>query len=208
MKDYYFILGLPKAADKHRIKKAYRDRVKELHPDKANTSENRQKFLEAQEAYETLTDDARKAEYDRKLKDQREGSPVSVSGTSGKPGPRRRPGRSPVEDTQMPGFGRRPQNTRQLRAEIILSPEEAAEGGRFRLSVPIRQPCPHCWHASLLERCFCPACRGQGQSRYQKSTVLDIPPNIAHGTSFQQLVDDRPGTRTYLDITILIDSNA
>lgn len=208
MKDYYIILGLPKAADKNRIKQAYRDKAKELHPDKANTAENRQKFLDAQEAYETLTDDDKRAAYDRKLKNQQEGSRVRVSRNAGPPPhSRRKTGRGPLEDVPFPGFAQsRQQQVWQLRAELVLNPDEAASGGRFRLSVPITRRCPYCGHGSFFEQLLCPACSGQGQSRFQKPLILELAPHTPSGTTFHQVVDDSDGVRTDLELTVLIES--
>ncbi len=210
MKDYYIILGLPKAADKNRIKKAYRDKAKELHPDKANTPENRQKFLDAQEAYETLADDDKRADYDRKLKNQQKGSRVSVSRKSGPPPhSRRKTGRGPLEDVPFPGFTQSRQQqvqVRQLRAELVLSPEEAAAGGRFRLSVPITKRCPYCGYGSFFEQLLCPACSGQGQSHFQKPLILELAPHTPSGTTFHQVVDDSAGVRTELELTVLVES--
>src|SRR3990167_9110017 len=66
MKDYYKTLGLEKNASKDDIKKAFRKMAHEHHPDKneGNTS-SEQKFKEASEAYSVLSDDNKRAQYDR-----------------------------------------------------------------------------------------------------------------------------------------------
>ncbi len=61
MKDYYKILGLDKTASKDEIKKAYRKLSKEHHPDKGG-DEN--KFKEINEAYQVLSDDNKRKQYD------------------------------------------------------------------------------------------------------------------------------------------------
>ena len=67
-RDYYDILGVPRNADEEDIKKAYRKLAMKYHPDrnqgdKAKASE--EKFKEAKEAYEMLTDPQKRAAYDQ-----------------------------------------------------------------------------------------------------------------------------------------------
>jgi len=64
--DYYEILGVTKAATKQEIKKAYRKKAIKYHPDKnPDDSTAEEKFKEAAEAYEILSDDNKKARYDQ-----------------------------------------------------------------------------------------------------------------------------------------------
>ena len=62
-KNYYDILGVPKGASKDEIKKAYRKMAHQYHPDKKHGNEA--KFKEANEAYQILGDDQKRAQYDR-----------------------------------------------------------------------------------------------------------------------------------------------
>ncbi|MEI6345982.1 MAG: DnaJ C-terminal domain-containing protein [bacterium] len=62
-KDYYKTLGVEKNASKDEIKQAFRKLAHEYHPDKKGGNEA--KFKEANEAYSTLSDDAKRAQYDR-----------------------------------------------------------------------------------------------------------------------------------------------
>src|SRR3954447_3174472 len=64
-KDYYAALGVPKDADAAAIKKAYRKLARDLHPDKnPNNAEAEERFKEVSEAYDVLSDEKRRAEYD------------------------------------------------------------------------------------------------------------------------------------------------
>ena len=62
-KDYYQILGITKTASEEEIKKAYRKLAHQYHPDKPGGSEAR--FKEINEAYQVLSDRAKRAQYDR-----------------------------------------------------------------------------------------------------------------------------------------------
>jgi len=61
-KDYYQILGIPKGASKDEIKKAFRKLAHKYHPDKGGGDDS--KFKEVNEAYQILSDDRKRAEYD------------------------------------------------------------------------------------------------------------------------------------------------
>jgi molecular chaperone DnaJ len=65
-RDYYDVLGVPRDADDTSIKKAFRRLARELHPDvNSHDPEAEEKFKEAAEAYEVLSDPDRRATYDR-----------------------------------------------------------------------------------------------------------------------------------------------
>ncbi len=65
-RDYYEVLGINKAASQEEIKKAFRTKAKELHPDRNSDNPNAEaQFKEANEAYDILKDEEKKAAYDR-----------------------------------------------------------------------------------------------------------------------------------------------
>ncbi|XP_055045689.1 dnaJ homolog subfamily B member 9 [Misgurnus anguillicaudatus] len=64
-KDYYEILGVPKDASDRQIKKAFHKLAMKYHPDKNKSPDAEAKFREIAEAYETLSDDKRRQEYDQ-----------------------------------------------------------------------------------------------------------------------------------------------
>ncbi len=81
-KDLYQLLGLPREASQDDIQRAHRRLVREHHPD-ANPEDPRaeERFKEVQQAYEVLSDDNKRREYDKTLH-------TSSTEASGRPDPR------------------------------------------------------------------------------------------------------------------------
>lgn len=64
MKDHYANLGLNSSASLADIKKAFRQKASQFHPDRNHTSDAPARFRAVQEAYEVLSDDAKREAYD------------------------------------------------------------------------------------------------------------------------------------------------
>src|SRR5512138_2763223 len=74
-KDYYEVLGVPRTASDTDIKKAFRKLAREYHPDVAkNKKQAEEKFKDINEAYEVLSDPAKRKKYDELGPDWRAGS--------------------------------------------------------------------------------------------------------------------------------------
>ena len=69
-KDYYLVLGVSRGADLKKIKKAYRAAIKKYHPDITHSNKHSGKIFEIKEAYETLSDQPKRTEYDKELNRQ------------------------------------------------------------------------------------------------------------------------------------------
>lgn len=63
-RDYYEVLGVPKAAGKDEIKSAYRKLALQYHPDRNKSAGAEEKFKEISEAYAVLSDDEKRKRYD------------------------------------------------------------------------------------------------------------------------------------------------
>src|SRR5438045_6812755 len=64
-RDYYEVLGVPRAADEGEVKRAFRRLARELHPDVSEAPDAEERFREVVEAYEVLSNSERRALYDR-----------------------------------------------------------------------------------------------------------------------------------------------
>jgi len=64
--DYYSVLGLAPGATPAEVKRAFRERAKNTHPDASRTTDTTKEFLVIKEAYEILYDAQRRAEFDRR----------------------------------------------------------------------------------------------------------------------------------------------
>ena len=85
MRDPYTILGVSKSADAAEIKKAYRRLAKQFHPDQSREPKAKERFAEANGAYEILGDETKRAQFDRGEIDA-EGKPRFAGFAGGGPG--------------------------------------------------------------------------------------------------------------------------
>jgi len=179
-RDYYEVLGVSKSADEKEIKKAYRKVAMKYHPDRnPDNKEAEEKFKEAAEAYEILSDADKKARYDR----------YGHAGVSGNAGGGFGGGRggmtmddifsqfgdifgeggSPFES--FFGGGRsqsraRGQKGSNLRIKVALSLEEIGTGVKKKIKVN------KLVQAEGVKYTTCSYCSGSGYVRQVKSTFL------------------------------------
>ena len=148
-KDLYNILGVAKTASQDDIKKAFRKLAMKYHPDRNpdNREEAEAKFKEAKAAYDILSDEQKRATYDRYGYEA-----ASGNGAGGGFG----------------GFGARGHD---LAYELDLSLEEAVNGGEKRIRIPTYVRCKTCSGSGATEKSVkrnCPGCNGSGQVRMQQ----------------------------------------
>ena len=178
-KDLYNILGVAKTASQDDIKKAFRKLAMKYHPDRNpdNREEAEAKFKEAKAAYDILSDEQKRAHYDRYGYDA-----VSGNGAGGGFGGFGAGGFNAdvFGDIfgDIFGGGRNRGGTRQQQArghdlayELDLSLEEAVNGGEKRIRIPTYVRCKTCSGSGATEKSVkrnCPGCNGSGQVRMQQ----------------------------------------
>ena len=175
-RDYYELLGLSKGASADEIKKAYRAKAKELHPDRNADNPNAEtQFKEVNEAYDVLKDADKKAAYDRFGHAAFEGG----MGGGGRPDGQGdfTSAFSDVFDDLFGDFmgggrrsGGRNRATRgsDLRYNLRVSLEEAYKGLQKSIKVPTSVQCGSCngtGAESGSEPTTCPTCSGMGKVR-------------------------------------------
>ena len=78
MKHYYAILGVPPESDLESIKKAFRDKVAVLHPEKNHADNAKEAFADLIEAYEILSKPEKRKAYDALVKERTSHIPVLI----------------------------------------------------------------------------------------------------------------------------------
>ena len=180
MSDYYSVLGLKKDADDTDIKKAYRKKAQEYHPDRnPENPEAEKKFKEVQEAYETLSDKQKRGFYDQYGKTGPQG---------GFPGG----GAAGFDFSQFGGFadifenffhGAESQTPRKpgpvhggnIQAEIQIKFEEAIFGTVKHLEITKPETCDKCEGSgsepgTSIKKCG--ECDGEGFVQTRRQTML------------------------------------
>jgi molecular chaperone DnaJ len=177
-RDYYEVLGVQKGTSKEDIKKAYRKLAIQYHPDKnPGNKEAEEKFKEATEAYEILSDDQKKAAYDQ----------FGFAGVEGMGGQHDFSNFRGFEDIFGGDFsnifdtffggggggGRRgnsngPRQGSNLRYDIEIPFKEAVFGTKVEIQYSRQESCPACKGSGAAHgsgKKVCPTCGGAGQVR-------------------------------------------
>ena len=178
MTDYYEILGVSKDATKDEIKSAFRKKARTLHPDVNKAPDAEEKFKELGKAYETLTDDNKRATYDRYGEDGLKNAGFDTGG----------PFAGGFGDLNeifnsffgMGGFGGRhnpnaPIPGDDLRLDIEIDFEKAVFGTEQEIKFDHLELCPDC-NGTGAEKgsspVTCPTCHGTGQVQHVMRTPL------------------------------------
>jgi len=175
-KDYYDVLGVSRGASKDEIKKSYRKLSKQYHPDINKEANAADKFKEIAEAYETLSDDNRRAHYDQ----FGHTDPNQGFGGAGAGGFDGFGGFDDILSSFFGGGGRRrdpnaPRQGQDLQYSMTISFEDAAFGKETTIEIPKDETCDTC-HGngakSGTQPETCSHCGGTGQVLVEQNTIL------------------------------------
>lgn len=180
---YYEVLGITRGASSDEIKKGYRQKAKELHPDRNKDDAScESRFKEVNEAYDCLKDDQKKAAYDRFGHAAFDGGMGGFGGGRGAhPGDFGSTFADVFEDLFGDMMGRRgggaggtrsrAQRGQDLRYNLRVSLEEAYTGQQKAIKVPGSIACDECQGTGAegaAQPSNCPTCAGMGKVRAQQ----------------------------------------
>ncbi|AXQ94856.1 molecular chaperone DnaJ [Cereibacter azotoformans] len=181
-RDYYEVLGVSRGASADELKKAYRTKAKELHPDRnADNPQAEAQFKEVNEAYDVLRDADKKAAYDRYGHAAFEGGMGGGGGARGAYG-QQADFASAFSDVFEDLFGdfmggrggaarSRAQRGSDLRYNLRVTLDEAYRGVQKTINVPASVACDSCKGTGAeggAEPVTCPTCSGMGKVRAQQ----------------------------------------
>ncbi len=187
--DFYDILGVSQGASEEEIDEAYREKVREYHPDVSDDPDAEEKFKKAKTAKEVLTDEEQRQMYDRMGHEQFiEAKKRGATDTGGRGG--RGAGGDPfggggsfggMEDIFEQFFGGggggrdRPRQGQDLRTGLEVTLEDAYNGIEKELTVRRPERCSTCdgsGHPPGTDSRTCPECNGRGQTTQVQQTPL------------------------------------
>jgi molecular chaperone DnaJ len=168
-RDYYEVLGVERGADADALKKAFRKLAMQHHPDRnPGDKESEERFKEASEAYEMLSDPERRARYDRFGHRGVEGAAaqggfnnVNINDIFGE-----------IFGDIFGGGGQRRRGARNrgadLRYNLEVTFEEAAFGSEVTVKIPRPKRCAECEGTGSRSKQLrtCPTCGGAGEVRF------------------------------------------
>jgi molecular chaperone DnaJ len=191
-RDYYTVLGLNRDASEEDLKKAYRKLAMKHHPDRNSEEGSEDKFKEAKEAYEVLSDPKKRAAYDQF---GHAGVDASAGFGGGRgPGPEGFGGFADAFGDifgEIFGQGRGGRGNgmfrgADLRYNLELSLEEAARGTEAKIRIPTLEQCATCHGTGAkagTQPKTCTTCGGRGEVRVSQGffSIQQTCPTC-HGT--------------------------
>lgn len=181
-RDFYEVLGVARGSDAAEIKTSYRRLARQYHPDINKGPDAEERFKEINEAYEILSNDQKRAAYDRFGHAGVQGSAAGAGGFGGFGG---------FGDVFEEFFGsmsgarrgrpRGPARGDDLRVDLSVSFDEAVFGTEKEIEVPRTETCQNCRGSGAepgTSPVVCQQCRGTGEVRRVQQSFLGSFVNI------------------------------
>lgn len=185
-RDYYEVLGVDKNASTDEIKKAYRKKAMEFHPDRnPGNHEAEEKFKEAAEAYDVLSTPDKKSRYDQFGHAGMNGNNMGGGGYAAdfdlnsifeRFGDLFGGGFSGFGGSTR-SQGHRVKKGSNLRVTVKLTLDEIAKSTEKKLKIKKLVPCPDCHGQGAKNKSdihTCPKCNGRGQVMHQQRSMFGI----------------------------------
>jgi molecular chaperone DnaJ len=173
-RDYYEVLGVAHGVNEDDLKKAYRRLAKQYHPDTNKEPDAEARFIEVNEAYETLSDPQKRSVYDRYGHAGLNGGGAAGFGDFA--------GFGSINDlfdffAGATGAQRRsePQRGADIRYELTISFEEAVFGCQKEIELPRWEACSTCRGTGAqpgTSTTRCSACQGKGEIRRVQQSIF------------------------------------
>lgn len=185
-KDYYKILGVAEFDTAEDIKSAYRKLARKFHPDVAGSSSDAiSKFKEINEAYEILSNQVKKAEYDRarRFYNYAKGTGAGVNNDVDN-----RETTSVKEKEKKPFFNwnlkkeehAAPKRGEDIYSDIEISVFEALGGAAKTVNMLQTRICPKCNGRKFVNGSICSHCNGKGELADYKKFTVKIPAGVTN----------------------------
>lgn len=200
-KDYYKILGVAEFDSADNIKTAYRKLARKWHPDVAgNSADAISRFKEINEAYEILSNQIKKAEYDRARKFYNYAKGINIGQEAGENEEVNK------KESKTSGFSfnweeflskkhreagfkkeeaKAPKRGEDIYSDIEISVFEALSGVSKTINMLQTQVCPKCSGRKFINGSICPHCKGKGETTNYKKFSVKIPAGVKNNSKIR-----------------------
>ena len=206
-KNYYEILEVSTGSTIIEIKSAYRKLARKYHPDINKSPEAIEIFKEITKAYEILSDEKERRNYDilngifkEEVKEEKEQPNVNTNNsTASKP-------KKPQKQSQnnKPDFFKafkiwsaklkknkrtkelhKPKKGENITTEVVITPDEVITGSKRIINIRTTKQCPKCNGHRFANGDKCPQCNGTGMITEAKKITVSIPKGVRHGAKLR-----------------------
>mgnify|MGYP004508184299 CR=1 FL=1 len=200
MKNYYSILGVTPDSTAAEIKAAYRRLARKFHPD-INPNGGTM-FKDITEAYETLSDDKKKLQYDTINGFFKSAPKYSSTQNAQKEYKKQTQTNEHEKTSPKEDFSKKindifeefakPKKTKKqakrgndIFEELSLTMKEVVNGTEKSVNILHSSECQHCKGRKFINGAVCPVCNGTGEENIHKKITVKIPKNVKNGTKLR-----------------------